>query len=89
MAWLIVKDLKQKNFKNVKNKKQIIIINQGYLLNIGDVIRIGNMKLKVNNIKLNGYEEKESCIFNKANSINEGNFTFDKIEIYFRIFEKG
>jgi len=47
------------------------------------------MKLKVNNIKLNGYEEKESCIFNKANSINEGNFTFDKIEIYFRIFEKG
>jgi len=27
MAWLIVKDLKQKNFKNVKNKKQIIIIN--------------------------------------------------------------
>ena len=45
-------------------------------MNIFDVIKIGNIKFKVNDIKLSEIKEKESIIFNKANSINEGKFKF-------------
>lgn len=71
MCWFVVKELKQRNINlNVNSNKNTF--STGYILNIGDVLKFGNIKLKVNDIKLEGYQEIESSFLKKANSIDEG-----------------
>ena len=80
---VLSKRIKAKRFNKCKRKNKYLL--QGYILNIGDVLKFGNVKLKVNNIKTEGYQEKESMLLKKANSIYKGKINLNFIYNLFRL----